>query len=198
MSNDSKKSLEPFMNKAPSAREEEPDGEALQQSCNTTDCSPAPSMPPELLEAIADLGRTFVPPNMTKDEIDRQLTSLRECQKILSQAPDALFSANFGNIRPLADSTVPNSSFFSTSMTKEELDDLQSTNPLRLKQESQALANAHAVGDVIEKILVVQNKATAKYREEDRITLWKIARATIVGTGITSFIGGLLAGYLLR
>lgn len=59
----------------------------------------------------------------------------------------------------------------------------------QFEREAQAQAVADAMSEVIQEVLKEHNDINASNRKKDRWTLWLIAIVTILGAGITSFIG---------
>ena len=66
------------------------------------------------------------------------------------------------------------------------------------KQQVLAETNARAIGEVIQEILKQQNKTADTRRKEDNRRLWRIAFVTIIGSGITSAIGGWAVSHFLK
>lgn len=73
---------------------------------------------------------------------------------------------------------------------------LDITSITRLTSDSNAKAIATEMQKVINKVMSTQDKKSEDAFKKNRKLLWKIAIATIIGSGFTAFLASILANYI--
>ena len=69
------------------------------------------------------------------------------------------------------------------------------TSITRLTSDSNAKAIAIEMQKIINKVISAQDKKSEDAFKKNRKLLWKIAAVTIIGSGFTAFLAGILANY---
>lgn len=137
------------------------------------------------IDAAATMSRIPAQPEGIKDAVSQNI----KIPVISPKMQEAIANLSKISIPPIPEMPEPLKPSFS------EISDMLSDSIIKREQferEAQAEAMADAMNDVIKEILKEQNDINANNRKKDRLTLWRIAFVTILGAGVTSFIGNWL------